>query len=422
MFIIVILSLIPFVIWVFMEPLGLRFLNLSTFTTSLGQILGLVGMVLFSITLILSGRLKFLDKYFKGLDKVYNNHHKLGAIAFSMLLFHPLFLVAKYLTVSLQDASLFFVPFVNMPTTWGIISLALMIILLSLTFYSKLKYHIWKLSHKFMVMVFIFAILHTLVIPSDISRNDFLRYYVLILALAGLAASFHQAFLSKFLIKKLKYRIRNVNKLNENIVEIEMEPLNKKMIYSSGQFAFFSFLSERISIESHPFSISSSDKENNIKITAKNLGDYTGELKDLKSGDNVLIDGPYGNFSYKKVESKNQIWVAGGIGVTPFLGMTKILEKDYRIDLYYSVKENKEAIRMGDLREIERKNSNFKCNLWISSEKGYITASTILNSSNGLDGKDIFLCGPSLFMESLKNQFVSLGVGIRKIHYENFNL
>lgn len=404
-----------------MEPLGLRFLNLNSITTSLGQLFGLIGMTLFSINLILAGRFKFLDKYFKGLDKVYINHHKLGAISFSLLLFHPLFLVVKYFAISIREASLFFVPFVDMPITLGIISLLLMIVLLGLTFYSKLKYHNWKISHKFMIVVFIFAILHTLIISSDIARNDFLRYYVLILALVGLATSFHQAFLGKFLIKKLKYKIINVSKLNKDIVEIEMEPLNKKMVFNSGQFAFFSFLSERISIESHPFSISSSDKENNLKITAKNLGDYTGELKDLKSGDNVLIDGPYGNFSYKKVESKNQIWVAGGIGVTPFLGMAKTLENDYKIDLYYSVKENKEAIHMGDLREIEQKNSNFKCNLWISSEKGYITASTILNSSNGLDDKDIFLCGPSLFMESLKNQFVSLGVDIRKIHYENFS-
>ncbi len=98
MFIIAILSVFPFIIWAFMEPIGFRFSDLSSTMTSFGQIFGLVGMSLFSINLILSGRLKFLDKFFHGLDKVYAHHSKIGAVAFSLILFHPLFLVVKFLT------------------------------------------------------------------------------------------------------------------------------------------------------------------------------------------------------------------------------------------------------------------------------------------------------------------------------------
>ena len=134
-----------------------------------------------------------------------------------------------------------------------------------------------------------------------------------------------------------------------------------------------------------------------------------------------MIDGPYGNFSYKKSKSKNQIWIAGGIGITPLLCMSKCLESDYNVDLYYSVKENKEAIRMGDLHDIAQKNPNFKCNLWVTTDKGYINSGVIASLSNGLEGKEIFLCGPKVFMESLKEQFISLGVDINKIHYENFS-
>lgn len=429
MFVIVILSIIPVIIWVFMEPLGLRFLNLNTFTTSLGQVLGLVGMVLFSVTLILAGRLKFLDKYFKGLDKVYSNHHKFGAIAFSFLLFHPLFLVVKYITISIREAGLFFVPFINMPITWGIISLTLMIIFLSLTFYVNLKYHIWKMSHKFMTVIFVFAILHAFFISSDISRNSLLKYYILSLAFVGLAVSIHQVFLGKFLAKKYKYKIKSINELNRDIVEIEMEPFNKKMIFSPGQFAFFKFLGGGVTSESHPFSISSTSEENNLKITVKNLGDFTSLLNNLpdrqaglKINDEVLIDGPYGNFFYRKTSNKNQIWVAGGIGITPFLSMAQNLDNEYNVDLYYSVGENKEAVYLNNLQEISQKNDKFRFNLWDVKEKGYITGGLVSDLSNGLDSKDIFLCGPPSFMESLKNQFISLGIDTKKIYYENFSL
>ncbi|HLP86927.1 MAG TPA: ferric reductase-like transmembrane domain-containing protein [Candidatus Paceibacterota bacterium] len=416
-----ILTLIPIVIWASIEPLSLRFLDVNTATTSIGQILGLAGMTLFSINLILAGRFKFLDKYFKGLDKVYVHHSKIGSLSFSLILFHPIFLVVKYLSISIREAGLFFVPFLNMPITWGIISLILMIGLLSVTLYINLKYHVWKLSHKFMILAFFFAILHVLNISSDVSRSNLLNYYILTLAFIGLAVSFHQAFLNKFLSKKFKYKIANIKELNENVAEIEMEPVKEGINFENGQFAFFSFQSEGVSSESHPFTISSSSKDNNLKITVKNLGDFTGLLKNLKLGDKVIIDGPYGNFSYNKVESKDQIWIAGGIGITPFLSMVKNLGSEYNVDLYYSVKENKEAVYLQNLKEISEKTPNFKFNLWEAKDKGYINGNAISDRSNGLDSKDIFLCGPPSFMESLKNQFLSLGVDLNKIHYENFS-
>ena len=420
MFIIFILSFIPVVIWAFMMPLGIRFFDLSSTFTSLGQIFGLVGMVLFSINLILAGRFRFLDKYFKGLDKVYSKHSKLGSIAFSMILFHPLFLVVRYLVISTQAAAMFFVPFISPSVTFGIISLTLMILLMSFTFYIKLKYNVWKFSHKFMILAFVFGIVHTFIISSDISRNDFLRYYILILALLGLFISARQALFNKT-IKKFNYKVKNLKLLNESVLEIEMEPVGDKMIFNPGQFAFFSFQSEKVSEESHPFSIASSILEDNIRITIKNLGDYTAELVNLKVGDGVLIDGPYGYFSYKKVKNINQIWIAGGIGITPFLSMARSLERNYHVDMYYSVKESNEAVYLNDFSVIGGQIPNFKFTLWSAKDKGYLNANAILNLSKDLASKDIFLCGPPVFMESLKDQFVGLGVDIKKIHYENFS-
>ena len=93
----------------------------------------------------------------------------------------------------------------------------------SILFYIKLKYNVWKMSHKFMILAFFFAILHTIFIYSDVSRNNFLRYYILSFAIIGLVVSIRQALFSKFLIKKFKYKVKNINQLNPDILEIEME-------------------------------------------------------------------------------------------------------------------------------------------------------------------------------------------------------
>ncbi|MFA6355334.1 MAG: ferric reductase-like transmembrane domain-containing protein [Candidatus Paceibacterota bacterium] len=419
--IIIILSAIPVVIWGFMAPLAERFADLNSITTSLGQILGLVGMTLFAINLILAGRFKWLDRHFKGLDKVYAYHARVGAIAFSMLLFHPLMLVVKYLMISNNQAAMFFVPFIDMPVTWGILSLLLMIVLICFTFYIKLKYNRWKFSHYFMKLAFLFAIIHTFLISSDISRNNLLRYYILILALVAIIITIRKVVVDKLSFHKFKYKVKNVLQLNKDIIEIEMEALGRKITFTPGQFCFFEFLSVGVSSESHPFSISSSPKDDNLKITVKNLGDFTSILKDLKINEEVIVEGPYGNFSYEKVANKNQIWIAGGIGITPFYSMIQNLKSEYSVDFYYSVKEESEAVYVKELQAIASINPNFKFNLWCANEKGYINAGVVTNLSGGVEGKDIFFCGPPMLMDSLKNQFVTLGVDITNIHYEDFS-
>ena len=51
----------------------------------------------------------------------------------------------------------------------------------------------------------------------------------------------------------------------------------------------------------------------------KALGDYTQSLKNLKPGTIAEIEGAFGKFSYTHYGDSPQIWIAGGIGVTPFL-------------------------------------------------------------------------------------------------------
>jgi predicted ferric reductase len=101
--------------------------------------------------------------------------------------------------------------------------------------------------------------------------------------------------------------------------------------------------------------------------------------------------------------------------------MAQNLDSGYKVDLYYSVKENFESVYAKELIELTKKNPSFRFKLWNTKERGFVNGGSVANLSSGLKDKEIFLCGPSVFMESLKEQFVSLGVDIKKIHYENFN-
>ena len=68
----------PLSFWVAMKPLSVRFVSASATLTSFGQMAGLVGIAMFAAVLMLSGRYKFLEKYFGGLNRMYFAHHFFG--------------------------------------------------------------------------------------------------------------------------------------------------------------------------------------------------------------------------------------------------------------------------------------------------------------------------------------------------------
>src|SRR5690606_1895637 len=89
--------------------------------------------------------------------------------------------------------------------------------------------------------------------------------------------------------------------------------------HRAGQFAFVTF--DRIE-GAHPFTIASADRENGtVTFLIKSLGDFTRNLSQkISVGQTVNIEGPYGCFNFDRRNRKShQIWIAGGIGITPFL-------------------------------------------------------------------------------------------------------
>ena len=133
-------ALIPVLIWLPMKSMDIRFGGVIQTFVSFGQLSALVGMTLFSLSLVLSARLKVFDRYLGGINYVYQVHHFIGGLAFILLLFHPLFLLARTIPISLSYSAQFLLPEGNLAKDLGIYSLVLMIILLVLTFFVDMKY------------------------------------------------------------------------------------------------------------------------------------------------------------------------------------------------------------------------------------------------------------------------------------------
>jgi len=417
-----ILSLLPVLLWLLELPVGLRLSSLSAFSKSLGDVAGLCGMAMFSLVMILSARLKFFEKFFKGINKSYTAHHFFGGLALVLLLFHPIFLAYNYVLVSFKSGAMFLLPSGYWPQDFGIYGLFVMIITLVITFYTKLKYQIWKFTHKFLGLAFIFAFFHVFFIGADVANNQWLKIYLLVLALCAIATYFYRTLFADYLVRSFTYVVKDIKKHEDKIWEIEFYPKNRIIKFIPGQFAFVKLFSKNLSKESHPFSFSSA-VGNPLKIAIKELGDYTNKIGNIKAGDLAEIEGPFGVFNFESHNNKKQVWIAGGVGITPFLSMLRALNNtDYNITLYYSVKDESGLAFRSEIKEIAIKNPNLKIIFWISSKDGFINANSIKEQTPDLSQRDILICGPTEMMAILKKQFLSLGLAEKQMHTEEFQL
>lgn len=376
--------------------------NYDNITFAIGQTAGLMGMTLFAISFILSSRLRFVERIFGGLDKVYKVHSLIGATAFVLILIHPIFLLLKYIPDSIRLAAIYLIPGNLFSVNFGIFALAGMIVLLVFTLYMKMKYNRWKFSHKFMSLFFILASLHIFLVRGTVSRdNIFPGYYVYatIVVAIGLIGILY----GMLLRPKAAYVVESVDQSN-NCFDLTLKPVRKPIKYNAGQFAFLTIPS--ITNESHPYSIASPSNSPNLRFVIKMLGDYTSRLDKVKVGDRVFVEGPYGNFNRKS--NAEQVWIAGGIGITPFLGMMQ--ETTAQVKLYYTVKTDKELIALNP-------NKNVRVFEWNSNERGRLTLENIQFGKN----TEFYLCGPVEMKNAFRNGLISAGVPARKIFDEEFN-
>lgn len=411
---IVIIGLLPVLLLLLFGPK-----DYSSMTHTFGQITGLIGMTLFALTFLFSTRARWIEDLFGGLDKVYTVHTMLGSVSFVLLLLHPILLVMKFIPENMRLAAKYLLPGGLISVDFGIFALFGMLILLGITIYGQIKYDKWKMSHKFLGLFFGLAVLHVFLIRDDVARDYiFSGYYiyVTIISIIGLGSFVYKLFLNKLF--GVTYKIKNITKLN-NCFDIKLEPITKRIYCKPGQFVFVKFHSNKVKGESHPFSVATISEDREIGLIIKKLGDFTQTLESVREGDTVTIEGPYGRFHGNTFN--DEIWVAGGIGITPFLGLANAFKKtkNKKVDLYYSVKEEEDFIGLQGLKEIEKSNKNFRLFLWSSQKDGRLTINDIAKTSI-LSNKEYYFCGPEGLKESLKESLRKKGISSKKIHDEMF--
>ncbi len=390
---------------------------------SIAQIAGLLAATLSAIQFLLAARWKVVEKFFGGLDKVYRAHAYAGGLALIFMLNHPVALALNVLPSAPAALNYFWLSN-NLSYNFGVLALYFMLLLLVLTLFVRLPYHIWKKTHTFLFVPQILILLHIIFINSDTSQYLALRIWMLSLSALGLLAYAYKKFLYPNLGYRHAYEIAGVKQLG-SIIEINMLPLARKISFLPGQFVFLSFKSDKLSKEEHPFTISSWPQQKELRVSVKALGDFTKRLAELKPKDKVSVYGPFGQLGEKSLFSeKDDVWIAGGIGITPFLSLlayysNKKLKK--KIWLFYTVRNVEDAVYAQEMRNMSRINPNIEIITAITSQGERLSGNAVVEKIETVKNKNFFLCGPLSLINDLTEQLYELGVRPGQIILEEFN-
>lgn len=407
------LVLVPVVLWAATTPAPQG--PPEIFVRWVSVLFALVGFTTFTANLVLVARLGSLERLFGGLDRLYFFHRALSVVTVSLLTLH-----AVLVGVSLWQASSF--RGMQAKVMWGVATLAALLTGVGASFFVRMSHQSFIWVQRGLGVVFGAGAVHALVFTGSVAVGEAVRWYLVALTLIGGSAFLYRSVAAPATLPWLRYRVEEVRRLDTQTAEIVLAPLGEPMSFRPGQFAFLSVVGGNVDREPHPYSIASAPDQPRLRFMVKALGDYTTAIQSLEPGCDARIEGPYGGFWTKGSDNPQQVWIAGGVGVAPFLSMAAALDIGRQsIDLYYCTEGPEHAHLIEELFEIADANPKLRVIPVRKVSLGRISADDIEGASRDIAGKDIFICGPPVMMRNLADQFVALGAERSRIHFEDFS-
>ncbi|MBI2579224.1 MAG: FAD-dependent oxidoreductase [Candidatus Aenigmarchaeota archaeon] len=200
--------------------------------------------------------------------------------------------------------------------------------------------------------------------------------------------------------------------------------------YKPGQYMLYELPVQDPEGPTRSFSLASSPTESFLMLTTKLTGSvFKSKLAQMKKGDTINASGPSGRFVLQ--DSPKHLFIAGGIGITPFRSMIKYAvdtELQEKITLLYSNKVPEEIAFFDELDKWQNQNRFLRVVHTITKPEeseeqwngrvGRIDAALI---KEHLDAETIvYVCGPPGMVDAMVAVLKDIGVPEKRIKAERF--
>jgi len=171
----------------------------------------------------------------------------------------------------------------------------------------------------------------------------------------------------------------------------------------------------------HAFSLVNAPSEGEL-VVATRMRDsaYKRALRALPIGACVKVDGPFGSLTLHRNPSRAAVFIAGGIGITPFMSIVRNAVEEclkHPMALVYSNRRARDAAYLDELRSIE----NLRLVATLTEEGGgFVDAATIRRAAEGLPAPIFYVAGPPAMVEAMKAVLEKAGVEDTDVRSEEF--
>jgi predicted ferric reductase len=400
--------------------------------TAAGQLTGLIGTYAVLLQLMLMARIPWLERSV-GFDRLAVWHRWNGFVSVSLLVAHTVLITIGYAAsnrVSLVAQTRDFVShypdvlmaFVGLALLVGVAVTSVRIAR------RRLSRESWYLVHLYAYLAVALGFAHQLAVGSDFDSDPAARAWWVALYVVTIGS---------IIVWRIGQPLRFNARHRLRVVSVEREAPGVVSIYltgralnqidaEAGQFFLWRFLNREGWWQAHPFSLSAKPTARELRITVKDLGDFTKQLQRIRRGTRVFAEGPYGTFTAERRTRRRVLLIAGGIGITPLRALLETLgaKTPYEITLLYRVVRSEDVIFADELQEL-------------ASERG-ITIRVLTGEEIGDDQtdrlgvpaiatlvpdvaeRDVFVCGPPGLVDAVCHRLRLLGVPARHIHFERF--
>ncbi len=400
--------------------------------TAAGQLTALLGTYLALLQLVLMSRSPWLDQLF-GMDRLAAAHRWVGFGCVSLLAAHGVLTTTGY---ALGDGRSIVGEAWTLLTTYPYVLLATagmaLFILVAVSSLraarQRLSHETWYGIHLYVYLAIALSFLHQLVVGTDFMSDPLARLYwvgLYVVAIGSLLA--FRVGQPLFLSWRHRLRVANVVTEAPGVVSVYVTGRDlERLAVRAGQYFMWRFLTRDGWWRAHPFSLSAAPNGQWLRLTIKDLGDYTRQLQGLRIGTRVFAEGPYGALTGARRHRQRVALIAGGIGITPLRALLEELPAaPGDLTLVYRARRWDEVVFRDELDQLMRLRGATVHYVVGPRGRGEVPREplgmhALRRLVPDIAQRDVYLCGPVGMMQVAQRSLRALQVPPSQVHWERF--
>jgi predicted ferric reductase len=403
------------------------------YITAAGRLTGLLAAYLLLVLTALMARIPWIENRI-GADTSVRMHRALGEYTVSLAACHALLIILGYAqaqhTNPVSETVTLELDYPDVLMSTAALGLLIWVGIVSArAVRRRMAYESWYFIHLYVYLAMALAFSHEFAVGTDFSaslRNRILWSGIHIAVAIALVAYRIVLPLTRSLTHRV--RVEAVTVEGPGVISIHLSGRALDRLRAQpGQYLRWRFLTRRHWWQSHPYSLSAPPTTHRMRITVKDLGDHSSDLRDLRPGTRVWFEGPYGAFTAARRDARQRrrtLLIAAGAGITPIRALYETLPgRGSDVILLYRASAPEDLVLYDELTRIARRRG-FGLYPLIGPRIGPdpLRHDALRHLVPDIAHRDIYLCGPPGLTALTTGHLRQAGVPSRRIHTETFDL